>query len=165
MKKLNIDLLEGNVGLNLLKLSIPIILTSLMSILYNLTDIKFISYYLGDNAVSSATVMSFFISLSYALIFIPRSGAQIYVAQSIGAMQKNSAKRYARASIIITVIFATVYSILMYFFAEQMIRLVGVKSEVYLLDAIDFLKISSYGFIFLFLSQTLTAIINGEGDT
>lgn len=78
-------------------------------------------------------------------------------------MQKNSAKRYARASIIITFIFATIYSLIMYFFAEQMIRLVGVKSEIYLLDAIDFLKISSYGFLFLFLSQTLTAIINGEG--
>lgn len=47
MRKLNIDLLEGDVAINLFKLSIPIILTSLMSILYNLTDIKFISYYLG----------------------------------------------------------------------------------------------------------------------
>ncbi|CAM3160524.1 MATE family efflux transporter [Streptobacillus felis] len=160
-----IDLTEGRVGLNLFRLAFPIILTSLMSILYNLTDIKFISYYLGDDAVSSATAASFYISLSYALLFITKNSVQIYVAQSIGANRKNSAKRYARVSLIISVFFSIVYGLITYMFAEYFIRMVGVKSPHYLYPAVDFLRISTFGFIFLFLSQNLSAIINGQGDT
>lgn len=165
MKNRNLDLINGNITINLFKLSIPIILTSLVSIMYNLIGIKFVSYYLGDKAVSAATAASFFISLSYALLVITKNGAMIYVAQSIGAKRKNSAKRYARVSIIITVIMALIYSSISFIFAKYMIKMVGVRSEELLYPAIDFLRISSLGFVFLFLSQTLAAIINGEGDT
>ncbi|WP_064616504.1 MATE family efflux transporter [Streptobacillus moniliformis] len=160
-----LNLVEGSIGINLFRLAFPIILTSLMSILYNLTDIKFISYYLGDDAVSSATAASFYIGLSYSLLFITKNSVQIYVAQSIGANRKNSAKRYARVSLIISVVFSISYGLFTYIFAEQLIRLVGVKSSHYLYPAIDFLRISTFGFIFLFLSQNLSAIINGQGDT
>lgn len=160
-----IDLTEGNLTINLFKLSIPIILTSLMSILYNLTDIKFISYYLGDDAVSSATAASFFIGLSYALLFITKNGAQIYVAQSIGAKRKNSAKIYARVSLVISLVFSLLYAIITFIFAKYMIKMVGIKSDIYLEPATQFLKVSSFGFVFLFLSQTISSIINGEGDT
>ncbi|ACZ01014.1 MATE family efflux transporter [Streptobacillus moniliformis] len=160
-----LNLVEGSIGINLFRLAFPIILTSLMSILYNLTDIKFISYYLGDDAVSSATAASFYIGLSYSLLFITKNSVQIYVAQSIGANRKNSAKRYARVSLIISVVFSISYGLFTYIFAEQLIRLVGVKSPHYLYPAIDFLRISTFGFIFLFLSQNLSAIINGQGDT
>ncbi|MDC4459648.1 MATE family efflux transporter, partial [Acinetobacter baumannii] len=112
-----LNLTEGSIGVNLFKLAFPIILTSLMSILYNLTDIKFISYYLGDDAVSSATAASFYIGLSYSLLFITKNGVQIYVAQSIGANIKNSAKRYARVSLIISVIFSVSYGLITYIFA------------------------------------------------
>lgn len=165
MKQRNLDLVNGNITINLFKLSIPIILTSLMTILYNLIDIKFISYYLGDDAVASATAATFFVNLSYSLLFIPKNSVQIYVAQSIGARRKNSAKKYSRVSLIIAFIFSVIYSILVYFFASFLIKLVGIKSEVFLIPAVDFLKLTSFSFVFLFISQTISSIINGEGDT
>ncbi|WP_306765435.1 MATE family efflux transporter, partial [Oceanivirga salmonicida] len=84
MKK-RIDILEGSIGKNLFKLSLPVILTSLISILYNLTDIKFISTYLGDKEVSSAAAATFFIIFAMSFLMIAKNGAQILVAQSIGA--------------------------------------------------------------------------------
>lgn len=161
----NLELLEGDITKNLFRLSIPIIMTSLVSIFYNLISIKFVSYYVGDNAVTSVTAASFFVSFSYALLFITKNGAQIYVAQSIGASSINKAKIYARVSLILTFILSFIYMLITFVFAPSFIMLVGVKNQIYLYPAIEFLKISSIGFIFLFIGQTLAAIINGKGDT
>ena len=147
----NLELLEGDITKNLFRLSIPIIMTSLVSIFYNLISIKFVSYYVGDNAVTSVTAASFFVSFSYALLFITKNGAQIYVAQSIGASSINKAKIYARVSLILTFILSFIYMLITFVFAPSFIMLVGVKNQIYLYPAIEFLKISSIGFIFLFI--------------
>ena len=97
-----IDILNGPIAINLLRLSLPIIFTSLVSILYNLVDTKFISIYLGDEALVSAAEASFFINFGFFLSNIPKLGAQVLVAQSVGAKKITNARRYARISIIIT---------------------------------------------------------------
>ena len=68
-----VDILSGNIATNLFKLGLPIVLTSLISILYNLTDIKFISVYLGDRAVAAAAAATFFLVLGFALLIIPKN--------------------------------------------------------------------------------------------
>lgn len=160
-----VDILTGNIAINLFKLSLPVILTSLISILYNLTDIKFISKYLGDYAVSSAAAATFFIVLSFALLVIPKNGAQLLVAQSIGAKLNKKARAYARVSIIITTVFALLCMIIALVFSDSLIRLVGVSKPQYLYNATLFLKISAIGFPFLFLSGTISSIISADGDT
>lgn len=160
-----VDLLNGSIGINLFKLSLPIVLTSLVSIIYNLTDIKFISMYVGDKGVASAAAATFFIVLAMALLMIPKNGAQILVAQSIGAKQYKTARKYARVSLIITVFSSVFVTIIILLFAPSLINMVGVKDIRYLDASINFLRIVSLGFVFLFLLNTISAIINGVGDT
>ncbi len=164
MKK-RIDILEGSIGENLFKLSLPIILTSLISILYNLTDIKFISTYLGDKAVSSAAAATFFIVFAMSFLMIAKNGAQILVAQSIGAKIYKNARAYARISIIVTFIVSMVCMIISLLFSEKLIMMVGVSDGEYLKLAAKFLRVCSLGFPFLFMSFTLSAIISADGDT
>lgn len=160
-----VDILTGNIGTNLFKLALPIVLTSLISILYNLTDIKFISSYLGDEAVASAAAATFFLVLGFALLIIPKNGAQILVAQSIGAKLYRHARAYARISIIITIIFSIITVIICNVFAENLIRLVGINKLNILHMAEIFLRWCSIGMPFLFLSNILSAIISADGDT
>ncbi|PID67285.1 MAG: hypothetical protein CR959_00955 [Fusobacteriales bacterium] len=160
-----IDILEGSIGKNLFKLSLPIILTSLISILYNLTDIKFISTYLGDEAVSSAAAATFFIVFAMSFLMVAKNGAQILVAQSIGAKIYKHARAYARIAIILTFIVSFFCLFISVLFAEKLIMMVGVSDAKYLETASIFLKVSSLGFPFLFMSFTLSAIISADGDT
>lgn len=160
-----IDLTNGDITLNLFKLSIPIILTSLISICYNLIGILFVSYYLGDTNVSSVSAATFYITLSFALLVITKNGSMIYVAQSLGARKENHAKIYARVSILLSIFMSIIYMLICIFFTEYMILKVGVSTPTILYPAIDFLRITSVGFIFVFVSQTIASIINGNGDT
>lgn len=160
-----VDILTGNIGTNLFRLALPIVLTSLISILYNLTDIKFISTYLGDEAVASAAAATFFLVLGFALLLIPKNGAQILVAQSIGAKLYRSARAYARIAIIITIIFSIFTILVCMIFTKELIHLVGISKPNILNMAITFLRWCSFGVPFLFLSNTLSSIISADGDT
>lgn len=160
-----VDILTGNIGTNLFKLALPIVLTSLISILYNLTDIKFISSYLGDEAVASAAAATFFLVLGFALLLIPKNGAQILVAQSIGAKLYRNARAYARISIIITIIFSIFSVLICNIFAKNLIQLVGISKPNILNMSINFLRWCTLGIPFLFLSNTISSIISADGDT
>ncbi|VWL85575.1 MATE family efflux transporter [Oceanivirga miroungae] len=160
-----IDIIEGKIAKNLFRLSLPIILTSLISILYNLTDIKFISSFLGDNAVSSAAAATFFIVFSAAFLIVPKNGAQILVAQSIGAKIYKNARSYARISIILTFLASIFCLLVATIFTEGLIKMVGVTDLNILKMASIFLRISALGFPFLFMMFTLSAIISADGNT
>lgn len=160
-----VDILSGNIATNLFKLGLPIVLTSLISILYNLTDIKFISVYLGDRAVAAAAAATFFLVLGFALLIIPKNGAQILVAQSIGAKLNRIARSYARIAIFLTLLFSAFCISVGLIFSEQLIRLVGISNPEILQDAKTFLTYCCLGIPFLFLSNTISAIISADGDT
>lgn len=164
-KSKNLNLLEGNISISLLKLSIPIILTSLMWIVYSLSDVKFISYFLGDESVNSAAAANFFWGLCGSIMMIPRIGTQILVAQMIGAKNEKLVKRYARAGIQVSFVLGLICMVVGFFFAEKLIRLIGINDVKYLYSAVQFLKYSTPGFMFLFVSSTIGAIISADGDT
>lgn len=160
-----VDILTGNISTNLFKLALPIVLTSLISILYNLTDIKFISAYIGDSAVAAAAAATFFLVLGFAFLLVPKNGAQILVAQSIGAKLYRNARAYARISIIITIIFSVFCMTIGLVFSDGLIRLVGISNTTILNLAKTFLRYCCLGLPFLFLSNTISAIISADGDT
>ena len=136
-----VDILTGNISTNLFKLALPIVLTSLISILYNLTDIKFISAYIGDSAVAAAAAATFFLVLGFAFLLVPKNGAQILVAQRIGAKLYRNARAYARISIIITIIFSVFCMTIGLVFSDGLIRLVGISNPNILKLAKTFFEI------------------------
>ena len=160
-----INILEGPIAINLLRLSLPIIFTSLVSILYNLVDSKFIAIYLGDEALVAAAAASFFINFGFFLSNIPKLGAQLLVAQSIGGKKITYARRYARISLIVTLVVAIMYTLVNVIFPRELIELLKVTDPYKLKMAVDYLVVTAIGYVPLYLIVTMSAIINGDGDT
>lgn len=165
MKKNNINLLEGNIGISLLKLAVPVILTSLMSILLSLSDTKFIAYFLGDKSVNAASAAIFYIGLGFSIVVIPRIGSQVLISQMIGANNEKLARRYARAGIQIAFLFGLIYSLLCIIFPEQLVKFVGISERVYVDNAVIFLRANAISFIFLFINATLSSQLMADGDS
>ena len=164
MKK-NTEILDGPIIPSLFWLALPVVLTSLVSIAYNLTDTWFIGEYLGDKYVSAVAAGAFFINFGMCFCNISKIGGQILVAQSIGAGKIINARRYVRASIYICIFFGTVYMVFVLLFHDFLIKLLGVKEITTLEGANEFLIASSFGFVFLYGIITVSAILNGEGNT
>ena len=65
------NILEGSISKGLFKLALPVVLTSLISIGYGLTDTWFIGKYLGDKYVSAVAAGAFFINFGMCFCNIP----------------------------------------------------------------------------------------------
>ena len=82
--KRNVDLLEGKIFPALASLALPIMLTSLVQMAYNLTDMIWIGR-LSAGAVAAVGASGMFSWLSMGLGIVASMGGQILVAQNLGA--------------------------------------------------------------------------------
>ena len=73
-----INLLEGNIFSSLTRLAVPIMLTSLIQMAYNLTDMIWIGY-LGADAVASVGAAGMYGWLSQSIATLARMGGQVNV--------------------------------------------------------------------------------------
>ena len=69
----NVDLLKGNIFKSLNSLALPIMLSSLIQMAYNLTDMIWIGG-LGSDAVAAIGAAGLYMWLGSGLVIIPRSG-------------------------------------------------------------------------------------------
>lgn len=158
------NLTEGNILKKLLILALPIMGTSLIQTAYSLTDMIWVGT-LGSRAVTAIGTAGFFTWLANAFIIIPRIGAEIGVAQSVGRGDLKETKSYIRHSIQINLVFAILYGAVMILFRNQLIDFFNIDDNGIVGMATIYLLIISLGMVFFFLPPVLTAIFNGHGDS
>ncbi|WPP51088.1 MATE family efflux transporter [Catalinimonas niigatensis] len=146
----------------LLKLSGPIVLANILQTAYQLIDTFWLGR-LGANAVAA-------VSLSFPVLFLVISlgigmtmGGSIMVAQYKG-MQNQKMINYSSAQTFFVLFFISILLALIgYFLSEPMMKIIGAKNEV-LADAVSYFKVSSIGFIFLFLFFVFQSLMRGIGN-
>jgi putative MATE family efflux protein len=157
-------LTEGNILKKLIILALPIMGTSMIQMAYSMTDMIWIGV-LGSRAVTAIGTAGFYTWLAAAFIVIPRIGAEVGVAQSVGKRDINEEKNYIRHSIQLDVFFAVIYGIVMILFRKQLIGFFNIKGDDIVSNAISYLAIVGLGMVCFFLPPVFTAIFNGHGDS
>ena len=92
------NLTKGPILRTLTKLAIPIMASSFLGTLYNITDMAWIGL-LGSKAVAGVGVGGMFTWFSQGLAAMARMGGQVQVAQCIGRGEKEKAHGFAQAAV------------------------------------------------------------------
>ncbi len=158
------DLTSGNIAASIVKLTIPIVATSLIQMAYNLTDLIWIGRK-GSDAVASVGTAGFFTWLGFAFIIVTKIGAQVSVAQSAGKKDWNSLVVYARNALQVNFLLALFYGAFLFIFKQKLIGFFQLENGTVISDAIVYLSIISTGIFFLFVNPVFTGIFNGMGDS
>ena len=160
----NRNLTEGNITSTLVKLAIPIMATSFTQMAYNMMDMIWLGR-VGTNAVAAAGTAGFFTWFGSAIFMMPKIGAEVGVAQSLGKDDMDGAKKYAYHTIKIDIIAAILYSLLLIVFRHKIIGFFDLGDEEVIKMATDYLLIISIGLVFYFLNPVFTGIFNGSGNS
>lgn len=117
--------MEGNLTKDpilktLTKLAVPIMASSFLGTLYNITDMAWIGL-LGSKAVAGVGVGGMFTWLSQGLAAMARMGGQVHVAQCIGRGDREKAHRFAQAAVQLAAFMGMAYGILSLLFTRQMV--------------------------------------------
>lgn len=157
------SLTEGPVGKTLIRLTIPMIFGILSMVAFNLVD----SFFVGRLGKDALAALGFAIPVVLILNAIGMGlsmGASAVISKAIGEGDKSKVQRLTTDSIILAVIFASVFVIAGLLTLEPVFRLLGATEEVMPLIK-DYMQIWYVGVIFVIVPFVGNAGIRANGDT
>ena len=158
------NLTKGPILKTLTKLAIPIMASSFLGTLYNITDMAWIGL-LGSKAVAGVGVGGMFTWLSQGLAAMARMGGQVQVAQCIGRGERNRAHGFAQAAVQIATLMGMAYAVISLLFTRQMVAFFQLTDPEAQTAALSYTKIACGLIVFSFLTLTMTGLYTAQGDS
>ena len=155
------NLTKGPILKTLTKLAIPIMASSFLATLYNITDMAWIGL-LGAKAVAGIGVGGMFTWLSQGLASLARMGGQVQVAQQIGRGERDEAHGYAQAAVQMAALLGLLFAAVVLIFIKPLIGFFKLEDAEALAAAFSYTKIACGLIVFSFLSLTLTGLYTAQ---
>ena len=163
-KRMEGNLTKGPILKTLTKLAIPIMASSFLGTLYNITDMAWIGL-LGSKAVAGVGVGGMFTWLSQGLAAMARMGGQVQVAQCIGRGERDRAHGFAQAAVQLATLMGMAYAVISLLFTRQMVAFFQLTDPEVQTAALSYTKIACGLIVFSFLTLTMTGLYTAQGDS
>ena len=159
-----IDLTTGHITEKLIRLAMPIMGVSFVQTAYNLIDMIWIGK-AGSAALAAVGTAGFFTWLAEAFYMLPRLGASIRVAQSVGQKAYDKTKHYITSALQMTVVLAFLYGLILLLFNRPLIEFFALGDDSINQMARTYLITVGCGMLFYFSGPVFTGIFTGLGDS
>jgi putative MATE family efflux protein len=158
-----LDLTSGGIARPLFYLSLPIVITNLLQVTYNLAD----TFWLGQHGKVSLAAITFGFPLVFLLISLAMGvsvAGSVLVAQHTGAGNSARAEYAASQTVTFALVLSTVLGVVGFFVVDEFLALLGASGPV-LPPAAAYMEIISLGLPLMFGFFVFVALMRGAGDT
>ena len=164
MARQNQTLLEGPLFPNIVRYTIPIILTSVLQLLFNAADLVVVGRFCGSVSVAAVgstgaitnLMVNFFIGLSV--------GAGVTVAHGLGSREDRVVHNTVHTALPTALVSGVILTIIGVSFSETFLRMMGTPGNVLPLSSI-YMRIYFAGVTFTMIYNFCAAILRAAGDT
>lgn len=169
MKKVY-NVTQGPILGKLVMLAIPILLTTLSQMAYNLTDLFWIGRVdsiglSSTDAIAAVGTASYLTWFCIGLILISKIGTSVKISHAVGREEMHKVNVYASNGILLQSILGITFSVLTLLFTRQYLAIFNIESARIIEYAMDYIPIVG-GFIFVqFIVHGFIAINEGLGQT
>ena len=160
----NVNLLEGSPAKALALLTLPVIGASLIQMLYNFTDLYWISS-LGSNALAAVGTGGTFLWFSEGFMIFARMGGQILSGQAYGRGDEEGLKATAAASLQLGILLALLVAAGLIGFHKPLIAFFGFHESETVHFSEIYLIIAACGVPFNFMTRILSGLLAACGNT
>lgn len=155
------NLTEGSIRKQLFNLAIPIMGTSFVQMAYSLTDMAWVGR-IGSEAVAAIGAVGILTWILQSFSLLNKVGAEVTVGQSIGSGNQQEAKAYAAHNLTLALIFSLMWGVIFFSLATPIVSLYKLSPEISA-KAVEYLRIVSTAFPFVFLASAFTGVHNASG--
>ncbi len=164
MKKNAQNMLQGPLLGSILSYTVPIILTSVLQLLFNAADLVVVGRFCGSISVAAVgatgsithLLVNFFVGLSV--------GAGVTVAHALGSREDKTVHRTVHTAMPTALVSGGILTVVGVLFAETFLSLMGTPENVLHLSAV-YMKIYFAGITFTMVYNFCAAILRAVGDT
>ena len=155
------NLTEGPILRQLFMLAMPIMATSFIQMAYSLTDMAWVGR-LGSEAIAAVGSVGLLTWMTTSLALLNKVGSEVSVGQAIGMKDETATRSFATHNLTLSLIISAAWAIILFSLAPIIIRFYELKEHI-AADAINYLRIVSTAFPFVFMSAAFTGIFNAGG--
>ncbi len=158
------DMTTGSLGKQILFFSIPLIISNLLQVCFNMSDIAVVGKFAGAAALGAVGSTTILVTLFTGFLIGLGNGVNVLVARYIGQKNDKAVKEAVHSAIIICFIFGVLLLVLGLGFSGALLRVLNTKDE--LMDGAKlYLKIYFLGMPALAVYNFGNAVLSAAGDT
>lgn len=158
------DFTKGNITRQLIVFSLPLFLSNLLQIVYNMVDMVVVGAVCGKAGISAVSVGGDVVAL---LTFVGMgfgSAGQVLIARYIGAGQREKIGKFVGTMTVFLTAATVVISALGLVFRHPILKLMNTPTEAYEW-ALDYSVVCMLGLVFIYGYNIVSAILRGMGDS
>lgn len=160
----NIDMCSGLLMKNMIRYTIPIILTNFLQLLYSAADLVVIGQFDSHDAFAAVGATGSLYTLFVTLFISIAGGGCICVAQYYGARDGKSVSETVHTCVLFSIIAGIAVGLLGIFFAEDALRLMGTHEDILPMSTL-YLQIVFAATPFSLFYNFAAGILRATGDT
>lgn len=164
MKHQHGDILNGPLLSNIITYTIPIILTSVLQLLFNAADLVIVGRFRGSTAVGAVGATSDITMLIVNLFIGLSVGAGVLVAYAIGSRQQETLHRVIHTALPTALVGGGVLTVIGVVFSESFLTMMGTPEQTLPLSAL-YMRIYFCGITFTMIYNFCASILRAAGDT
>ena len=164
MKKFENDLSKGNVVKQLIKFSIPFLISNLIQTLYSVADMVIVGRYAATTSMSGVANGSQVQFMITNMVMGFTVGGTVLVAQYLGIGNRKAMKETISTLFTTLIVVAIVITTLMIFTMDPLLKLIQTPAEAFF-ETRAYFFVTTLGTIFIFGYNALSAVMRGMGDS
>ena len=163
-KSQSYSLTEGPLLPAIVRFSIPLMLSNVLQVLFNMSDIAVVGRFAGSQALGAVGSTTILVTLFTGFLIGMGSGVNVVTARYLGARQHRAVSKTVHTSAILLLITGVLLLAFGFLFTPSMLRLLGTK-DVLLDGAIRYLRIYLFGMPALAVFNFGNGVLSASGDT
>lgn len=163
-KSYTMDLCEGSILNKMLLFTLPLMLSSMLQLMFNAADVIVVGRYAGDNSLAAVGSNGSIINLLTNIFMGLSIGANVLVARYFAAKQEKELRKTVHTAITVSVISGVALTVIGLVSARQILTWMQCPAEVIELSTL-YLRIYFLGMPAMMLYNFGASILRGVGDT
>ena len=159
-----IQMTDGSLWKNMFYFSIPLMLSQLLQVLFNMADVAVVGKFSSAEALGAVGSTTILVTLFTGFLIGMGSAVNVRVAQHLGARDKASTAASIRTSFVICLATGGIIMVLCLLSARFMLELLGTKDDL-IEGAVLYFRIYALGMPALGVFNFGNGVLSANGDT
>ena len=164
MKSTARSLTEGPLARQILIVSLPLALSNLLQVLFNMSDVAVVGRFAGSTALGAVGSTSIFVTLFTGFLIGLGNGINVLVARFYGARNAESVHKTVHSALLVSLLAGVLLLVVGLFGSQVLLRLLNTKEDL-LPGAILYLRVYFLGMPALALYNYGNAVFSAIGET
>lgn len=158
------DLTIGSLGKKILFFSIPLMISNLLQVLFNMADIAVVGQFAGADALGSVGSTTTLVAMFTGFLIGVSGGINVLVALHFGAKNKEELSKTVHSAAILSFLVGMGLLLIGVFFSKGILQMLNTKPEL-IGGAVLYIRIYFFGMPALAIYNFGNAVFSAIGDT